>query len=63
MRNKMWAPLKLAACSLSLCSTDTSMMEPCHVRNVSDTRVVCIFKNLPRVHVSCTFQRCRVHAI
>ena len=25
-------------------------MELCRVRNVSDTLVVCIFKNLPRVH-------------
>jgi len=29
---------------------------------VSDTHVVCIFKNLPRVHVSCPFQCCRVRA-
>ena len=29
---------------------------------VSDTRVVCIFKNLPRVHVSCPFHHCCVRA-
>ena len=45
-----------------LCNTDTSIMEPCRGRNVSDTRVVCIFKNLSHVHMSCPFQRCRVRA-
>jgi len=44
----------------------TSIMKPCRVRNVCDTRVgqcvVCIFKNSPRIHVSCPFQRCRVRA-
>jgi len=29
-----------------LCSIDTHIMEPCCARHVSDTRVVCIFKNL-----------------
>ena len=43
-----------------LCSTDTSLMEPCRFRKVSDTRVICIFKNLSCVHVSCPFQHCRV---
>ena len=43
-------------------------MEPCRVRNVPDTRVacqtrvVCIFKNLPCVHLSCPFQCCHIHA-
>jgi len=27
-------------------------LEPCHVQNMSDTRVMCIFKNLSNVHVS-----------
>ena len=45
-----------------LCSMDTSIIEPCSVWNVSDTRVVCIFKNFLRVHVSCPFQCCRVRA-
>ena len=33
----------------SLCSTDTSSMEPSCVRNVSDIRIMCIFKNLSHV--------------
>jgi len=49
----------LQAYHLHLCSTDTSIMEPCRIRNVSNTCVVCIFKNLPRVHVSYPFQHCR----
>jgi len=37
------------------------MFETCPTR-MSDTYVVCIFKNLPRVHVSCLFQCCLVCA-
>ena len=46
---------KLACCE-ALCGTNTPVMESCHVRNVSDTPVVCIFKNLPRIYMSCPFQ-------
>ena len=42
------------------CSTNTSITEPCRVQNVSDMRVMCIFKNLTRVHMSCPFQCYRV---
>jgi len=36
---------------------------PKYVRHVCRTRgVMCIFKYLPRVHVSCPFQCCRVRA-
>ena len=41
---------------ISLYSTNTLIMELCHVRNVTGTRKVCIFKNLPHVRVSF---RCR----
>jgi len=38
--------------------TDSSIMKPNHAGNVSDTcvgtRIMCIFKNLSRVSVSCT---------
>ena len=40
----------------SLCSMDTPVMR------VSDTCVVCIFKNVSRVCVSCPFQCCCVCA-
>jgi len=38
----------------NLCSTYTPIMEPCRARDMSDTRVLCIFKNF---YVSV----CRVH--
>jgi len=33
----------------SLCRTNTAIIKPCCVRNMSET-YVCIFKNLSRVH-------------
>jgi len=48
----MLSTVKLLSCML--CSMDTSIMESCRIRNVSDT--------WQRVYVSCPFQHCRVRA-
>ena len=52
--------------SISLCSTDNLIMEPYHrLQNVFDTRVrhiLCIFKSLSCVRVSCPFKYYRVCA-
>jgi len=48
-----------------LCSTNTPIMKPCRVRNVSNTHVgrTCVFLRIRHVfEVSCPFQCCRICA-
>jgi len=45
-----------------LCNTDTPIIEPYRVQNVSDTRVICVFKNFLRIRVLCPYQSDHVHA-